>query len=281
METSWIIQSTGFASSNILETIDILNELNIDWKDYGIVKNTITNLENILEEDRKLIARGGIKLIKLIENSNNIYELNKNISKEQKNYKFLKILKESIDYDEKKFDQKNYMDKNLPLLNKNAEIIKYEDLKYRIFEKDKFIKPSRDLKSFDGGIIYENETILNFLMRNKHTEEVKNEDIIISDLKDIKNEYRFFIYKENILGSSQYMENGKLHLNQYVPEKIKQAAKEYSKLYNPKEIFVMDLCELEKGEIKIVEYNCWNASAFYHTEAKKIISKINEIKGSF
>ena len=41
--------------------------------------------------------------------------------------------------------------------------------------------------------------------------------------------------------------------------------------------YVIDLCETDDG-IEIVEYNCWNASGFYKTDIKKILSRITELK---
>jgi hypothetical protein len=157
--------------------------------------------------------------------------------------------------------------------------MKLEELLYTTMEKDYFVKPSKDLKSFNGGIIYKDETLMNYLMRTPHMniDNIKQEIIILSEVKKIITEYRFFMYKDKILGSSQYMLNGKLHLNEFVPEYMKNSAIEYSKLYNPSDIFVIDLSETQNG-IKIVEYNFWNASSFYLSNIDNILNQINEIK---
>lgn len=54
-------------------------------------------------------------------------------------------------------------------------------------------------------------------------------------------------------------------------------AKEYAKLYSPSEIFVMDLGTVG-SEIRIIEYNCWNASGLYETNRVELYGRINEIK---
>lgn len=52
-------------------------------------------------------------------------------------------------------------------------------------------------------------------------------------------------------------------------------AKEYAKLYQPHEIFTMDLVETDNG-VKIVEYNCWNGSGLYHCDKIKLFKEVND-----
>jgi hypothetical protein len=106
---------------------------------------------------------------------------------------------------------------------------------------------------------------------------IKDETIVISDIKQIQEEYRFFIHKDKILASSRYMLNSEVNPSNIVPEFLTGCAKDYAKLYNPADIFVMDLAVTNEG-IKIVEYNCWNASGFYHCNIRDLIFQINEIK---
>lgn len=94
---------------------------------------------------------------------------------------------------------------------------------------------SRDLKSFNGGVIYAGETIQNYISRTGPN--IETEKIVVSDIK------------------------------------------EYAELYNPSELYVMDLAVVPEG-IKIVEYNCWNASGVYHCNIRDIIFQVNEIKSS-
>ena len=56
------------------------------------------------------------------------------------------------------------------------------------------------------------------------------------------------------------------------------AAKEYVKLYNPADVFVMDLCDTPNG-IKIVEYNCWNCSGLYSVNISKLVHEVSNFKG--
>lgn len=278
----WLIQSTGFNNTTIWETTEILNTLNIKWNDFGVIskENLITNLSEIFKDfndNDTFIIRGGVKSLKIIEDNFK----NMNISKKQKEF-----FKKGIDYDIKSFDQAVYSkipEVNNILLNGNdTKYYSFEELKYKLFENDMFIKPSKDLKSFNGGILEVGETLLNYLYRTGgNIEESQKELIIVSEVKNIKSEYRFFMYKNEILLSSKYYENKKLDINSYVPNNIIDKAIEYGSIYNPKDFYVMDLCTFyDTDEIKVVEYNCWNASGFYGGNIKYFISRITEIKES-
>jgi hypothetical protein len=268
----WIIQSTGFETSYLVEVIEALNNNNIEFNDFGIIKDEITNLEEILLGDGTLILRGSTKMLSLLQGS-----LSNKISKEDTTR-----LRNSLDFNEKNFDMEYYSTLGLPLLNDNGNIYQIKDILYYEFEKEHFIKPTKDSKAFNGGIIHSGETLMNYLMRTPHRniEEIKNDNMIVAELQDIESEYRFFMYKDTILGSSRYILNGKVLPDVFVPLEVKEKAKEYGKLYNPAEIYVIDLCIFKNSdEIKIVEYNCWNCSGFYHCDINAIVKSINIIKG--
>lgn len=289
MKNLWLIQSNGFRDSYLFEIAESLKRFNIEFKDFGVVKNGITNLTEILKPeyaDYNFITRGGTKFLgileKLREENKDLNYLDNKLPKEivlNSDFWIDKLLN-SVDYNVQNFDQLNYSKLDLPLLNSDARYINYSRIKNYEFSKETFIKPSRDLKSFNGGIIYAGETIQNYIARTGHSlPTIKTEIIVVSDIKSIQEEYRFFMHKNKILGCSRYMLDSKVEPSEFVPEELKKCAIEYSKLYNPAEIYVMDLAVTPEG-IKIVEYNCWNASGFYHSNIRDIIFQVNEIKGS-
>lgn len=278
MKNKWLLQSSGFYTTTLEDVVSSVKSLGIFWADFGIVENNITNLENIIEPNFNYITRGGIKLLKLLTKENiSLMDLNENISKEQNSKFYLNKLIKSIDYDIQMFDQNYYKSFNIPLLNLSASYVPYQDLMNEVFNKPMFIKPSRDLKSFNGGIIQSGETLLNYIKRNGYTKDIEDEIIIVSELKEIYSEYRFFMYKNTILGCSRYILNGKVNPDIYVPNEFKECVVELAKHYQPNDFYVIDLADTSKG-IKIVEYNCWNCSGFYYSDIKNIIFTINEIK---
>lgn len=287
MKNRWILQSNGFKSSYLFEMVDTLKRFDIDFKDFGVFNDGISNLSEILDCDvneTNFITRGGTKFLSILEKlklkNRDLSYLDNKLPKEIVNNSILYIDKliKSVDYNVQKFDQKNYSKLDLPLLNSNAKYFDYSKIKNYEFSKETFIKPSRDLKSFNGGVIYAGETIKNYIARTGHSmPSIKDETIVVSDIKEIQEEYRFFIHKDKILAASRYMLNSEVNPSNIVPEFLTDCAKDYAKLYNPADIFVMDLAVTNEG-IKIVEYNCWNASGFYHCNIRDLIFQINEIK---
>lgn len=287
MKNIWLLQSNGFKSSYLYEIAFTLDSYKIDYKDFGVVGDSITNLEKILvpeHRDVNFITRGGTKLLSILEklklNNRDLSYLNNKLPKEiidESEFWIDKLMK-SIDYNIENFDQVNYSKLNLPLLNSDARYIDYSSIKNYEFAEDKFIKPSRDLKSFNGGVIYAGETLQNYFMRTGgSSSNVKNEKIVVSDIKKIYSEYRFFMYKNEILACSRYMLNSSVEPDAFVPDYFKEKAIEYSKLYQPADLFVMDLAETDSG-IKIVEYNCWNASGVYKCNLRDLLFRVNMIK---
>ena len=287
MKNRWILQSNGFKSSYLFEMVDTLKRFDIDFKDFGVFNDGISNLSEILDCDvneTNFITRGGTKFLSILEKlkfkNRDLSYLDNKLPKEIVNNSILYIDKliKSVDYDVQKFDQQYYSKLDLPLLNSNAKYFDYSKIKNYEFSKETFIKPSRDLKSFNGGVIYAGETIKNYIARTGHSmPSIKDETIVVSDIKEIQEEYRFFIHKDKILAASRYMLNSEVNPSNIVPEFLTDCAKDYAKLYNPADIFVMDLAVTNEG-IKIVEYNCWNASGFYHCNIRDLIFQINEIK---
>lgn len=287
MKNRWILQSNGFKSSYLFEMVDTLKRFDIDFKDFGVFNNGISNLSEILDCDvneTNFITRGGTKFLSILEKlklkNRDLSYLDNKLPKEIVNNSILYIDKliKSVDYNVQKFDQQYYSKLDLPLLNSNAKYFDYSKIKNYEFSKETFIKPSRDLKSFNGGVIYAGETIKNYIARTGHSmPSIKDETIVVSDIKEIQEEYRFFIHKDKILAASRYMLNSEVNPSNIVPEFLTDCAKDYAKLYNPADIFVMDLAVTNEG-IKIVEYNCWNASGFYHCNIRDLIFQINEIK---
>lgn len=257
----FLVQLNGMEKNTLDNIFNILAKLDLKYDTFHTIskEKTITNMDKFLSEDFNYITIGGVSFLRMLNN-------------------FDKSLKNSVDYSIKHFDQKYYKDLKLPLLNSGANYYSFEEIKNNRFKKDMFVKPSKDIKSFNGGVLMENETLIEYCARTKaDINKVINEDIIISDIKKIFYEYRFFMYKEEILSCSRYSHNHQYSPSSFVPEYMKEKAIEYSKLYTPQDIFVLDLAETD-NDISIVEYQCWNISAFYDSNLFNLLGRINEIK---
>jgi len=279
---TWLVQNVGFSSTSLDVTEETLVRLNIPYKLFGISKliNYVINLENILQNpDEQFIIRGGTSLLSLLNNIDNLKEINPNLTEEQLLYsqKYISNIKNGIFYDEKSFDQNFYGSLDLPLLNSNCQNLPIKDYLNKSFDKDVFIKPSRDQKAFNAGILEKGYSIKDYIFSQIHESFYIDEIAIIAPLKEIYSEYRFFVVNQELITGSQYRLNNKLFISEYIPESILTAAKEYAKLYQPHDVFTMDLADTTEG-IKIVEYNCWNASGLYKTNIPKIFNAVQEFK---
>lgn len=283
MNVKWLIQSTGIKFSNALQLVEALLNQKIKYHDLAIFQNKILNLDEILDDNSVFVTKGGISFLTMINNLKinnlNISHLNENLSDEiiLNSNLYINKLIQSIDYDIQKFDQLYYSKLDIPLLNKDAKYIPFNEIKTSSFEKDYFIKPSRDLKSFNGGILNSGESLLNYIYRTGYMKAIENEIIVLAPIKKIYSEYRFFMYKDMIISGSRYILNNKVDVSNNIPNFILEAARDYGKLYQPLDFYVMDLALTDDG-IKIVEYNCWNASGFYASNIEKIVNTISEIK---
>jgi hypothetical protein len=184
----------------------------------------------------------------------------------------------SFFYDDNLFDQKNYKNLDLPMINKNCEIISLKDNLDRTFEIEKFIKPTSDLKGFVGGIIKPGVSIEDFILNSARMPDWINEVSLISDIKEIHSEYRFFVVNNKVITGSRYMLNKEVLPSEIIPESVLSKAHELAKAYTPERVFTMDLGLLSNGEIEIVEYNCFNGSGTYYAPLEELMLELMNLE---
>lgn len=177
----------------------------------------------------------------------------------------------------------------LPMLNEDAKILSMSDLKGKVFDQEMFLKPNSAYKEFLGKTTLPNESFEDFLVRNKYCG--KEVEVMLAPSYSIHSEYRFFVYDDNVATGSSYIVNGKYDVNYQVPEIVLNEAKRIAKLYQPTKCFTLDLCLLNNGDVKIVEYNHFSASGVYSCEMDKVfdyfkndtqyIKNVSRIKHSY
>lgn len=264
----WLLQDSHLKTHQMNKEYAALQSLNLDFIPFGVLEDG--ELTGFYETFDKCIIRSGIKVLRLAT-SKKI----PGISTELQD-----IIKNGYDYNYKNFEQSFISKFNLPLLNTDGEFIDMnnpESLNVS-FGNEMFIKPSNDQKAFIATILPERQTIRSFLESIEcPLNRLKDEKILLSSVKNLKGEYRFICIEDSIAEVSKYMENGRLDVEGCVPKKVIDAAKEYAKLFQPANIYSMDLVETNKG-IYIVEYNCWNVSGLYNIDRKSLFNKVNEYK---
>lgn len=200
----------------------------------------------------------------------------KHYKKEEDFYKYNEHLIKAIDGDllyrcEQEFIFNGMKDGSIPeipLLNSGSEILKMEALKGRVFEDVMFMKPNSAYKEFLGGVTLPGEKFEDYLIRKKYCG--KEVEVMLSPYHKIHSEYRFFVYDQIVATGSSYIVQEKYNEKYPIPEAVFEKAKEIAKLYQPSKCFTLDLCLLENGDIKIVEYNHFTASGNYNNDISKI-----------
>lgn len=148
-----------------------------------------------------------------------------------------------------------------------------------------FIRPINDDKTFAGHVtnwtdfsIWRKKVIK---LKETYTTLNTNTEIMVSEPKNIVQEFRFFIVDEKIITHSLYKLGNKViyrndlcseDLKFFVYQKIWQANK------HPARAYVMDVAVLNDGSFKIIEINCINSSGFYACDVFKFIEAIELMK---
>lgn len=267
-QIKWLVQDTSRMYSAIENEFTPLVSLGYDVIPFGVIPftNTITGIDDLNPDDFYII-RSGTKIVQLLESGEP-----DNLSPE-----LTAKLRLGISYNHRNFDQAYYSQLNLPLLNSTPEILNLSDDKdlFASFSVPKFVKPSSDLKAFTAGILEPGEVLKYFIESHYYRSGYQEETALVHDVVDIIAEHRFICLNGEVITGSQYRRNNSTVYDANIPQDVLRAADEYAKLYEPAEIYTMDLAETPSG-IKIVEYNCWNGSGLYHMDTKKLFSTIHE-----
>lgn len=269
MKVKWLIQDVGLIVSQMYRKFDALQFMGEKISGVGVVANCqyISGLEDAIENDldTKYVLLTGVKVLNLLKSANNITDVLEfpTAFHLENSDVILKALIAGMFYDYTNFDQAYYGKLNLPLLNNSAIYIPIKDNLNKSFDEDKFVKPSRDLKAFDAGILKAGESIEQFIMKKSRQRFFMEEQLVVSKVLEMKDEYRFFVIDNIVVTGSAYRRNGIVGENVLIPDEVLKRAQEYALLYTPADIFTMDLARLNDGSIKIIEYNCFNCSGVY------------------
>jgi ATP-grasp domain, R2K clade family 3 len=131
-----------------------------------------------------------------------------------------------------------------------------------------FVRPDLDLKLFSG-VTTTGLNAASLLIKTNAEEETK---FLISKPQEITAEYRWFIIDRKAVSGACYKLNGKLCATKILDPLQKEIAQQFADKWLPNDCCVMDLC-LVGGELKIVEFNCINASGFYGHDIDLIFSE--------
>jgi len=162
------------------------------------------------------------------------------------------------------------------LLNYDSEILKIsENIKWN--NDVKFIRPTKDTKSFTGNTFTQKEwkeAIEHYLHNYRSESFNENTEIQVSTPKKIQKEIRFWVVNGKVITGSQYrLGNSTIYDSLYDDEAFEFAQKMVDK-YKLADAFVIDVC-LHNDEWKIVECGCINCAGFYKSDIQKMIMEVD------
>ena len=86
--------------------------------------------------------------------------------------------------------------------------------------------------------------------------------IVVAKPKEIEQEWRWFIVDGKIVDGSTYRLNGQLVKKHEDNPLVIKSAQQLALSWLPDDCCVMDVARVD-GQLKVVEFNCINASGFY------------------
>lgn len=147
--------------------------------------------------------------------------------------------------------------------------------------EDLFIRPICDGKEFAGTVIARSslrdwqERVVSLGMKDNGSTLTGDTDVMISPLKKIYNEYRYFVVDEAVVTGSQY-KLGKRVVYGDTDGNIEVAQKFADKLSNHiEQPYVLDIALTDAG-YKVIELNTLNCAGFYAIDVQKLVAALIE-----
>lgn len=148
-------------------------------------------------------------------------------------------------------------------------------------DRKMFIRPNDDLKLFNGGVLTAAEIAADFSNAVESSKgDFPPDAVVVFDYpKRIDAEWRCFVVDGNVVDSSMYRCEGRMLKRHEDNPAIKYQFQDFAGEWLPHRNCVMDVA-LTRGEFKILEFNCINASGFYDNNIELIISALSRSYGA-
>lgn len=144
-----------------------------------------------------------------------------------------------------------------------------------------FFKPAEDTKAFNAEVttLEEFNTFKSRVIA-AGTEEFStvypHTKVVISSVKNIEREFRFFVVWGKVITWSQYKIGDRVVYDSNVDEYIIDYAQRMVDMYKPDHAFVIDIA-LTEGELKVIEVNSINSSGLYAINLPKLVDAIGQL----
>lgn len=254
----WIIQDNLYNESGYVRLIEALDRFNQDYTAVKVVPFAHELIPDInFNVSEKIIVMGSDSLIKAAQ---------------RKEWWPGAFTNDNFSYDVWVGVHGNEM------LNHDAIVINFGDV--RPPTSAFFIRPLDDFKIFAGSVITP-ENFLSWQEKAVAYGDTLNADtkVVVSSIKDIQQEYRFFIIDGQIATCSSYKVGTRVTTSIDVDRDVQWYVAGIIQTWEPDYAYVIDIARTPNG-FKIIEYNCINASGFYAADCQNIVVSLSRLVNS-
>lgn len=141
-----------------------------------------------------------------------------------------------------------------------------------------FVRPLGDLKQFSGMLIDTPDDLREWQKKLSMAglSEFQETPILVSSPKNIFSEYRCFVVGGKIIDATSYKSGDQViyhRINETIVSRLQSFLDTVSL---PMPVVVADIAHIGDEKLKIIEFNCFNASGFYNHDIPKIVKAVTE-----
>lgn len=146
-----------------------------------------------------------------------------------------------------------------------------------------FVRPVSDKKQFAGQVMESIEylkcrdQIIALDGDSSYTTITGDDIVILSTVKKIYAEYRFFVVDGVVVTGSLYKRGNKVYYSNQVDQYVYDYAQKMVDVWAPNRAFALDIFDTEHG-LKVGEINSINSAGFYALDMGKFVNAINNMK---
>ena len=163
------------------------------------------------------------------------------------------------------------------ILNSEGTVVRFGEAMPLPYVEEFFVRPCEDTKTFSGAVIGANEFVVwkHKVLDLKETYTTLDADtqIVMSPLKEILREYRFFVFDGVVVTGSLYKMGGRVTSRSDVDPDVTEFAQSMVNKWQPARAFVIDVALTPDG-FKVIEINNVNSAGFYACDVSKIVQAV-------
>lgn len=252
----WVVQDNLFNEDGYVRLMNALDRLDQDYTVVKVIPFAHELIPDIdFDPDDKVIVMGSDALIKAAE---------------RKGWS-------PGAYTGERFDHRAWVAAHGDeMLNYEAKVIPFGDVTPPDDGEAFFIRPAIDFKIFAGTVITP-ESFRSWQEKAVAYGDTLNADteVVVSPVKTILQEYRYFIVNNRIAASSSYKLGDRVVSSEGADRDVDWYVTGAINTWQPDFAYVIDIARTPDG-LKIIEYNCINGSGFYAADCQQIVSHLSD-----